>query len=221
MALWDHYDGRVRINGLWHKLCARKAATWCRRIVLQDDVVIQSQAEADVPTKVVSRNLMTVVPQKQTIWITDPENKQPLNGLLVSRTLIPSRETDVPVRVLNITDKPIKLKANTLIANLQQGTVLSETTDSSTDQVALSPLDELVSRIGSSVSMDCRLQLSKQLQKYRAAFSIGERDIGITNMATHTIDTGNGRPVRQAMRRHPPSHEVQYDSKSMSCYSRG
>jgi len=75
MALWDHYEGRVRINGLWHKLCAGKAATWCRRVVLQDDVVIQPQAEADVPKKVVFRDLMAVLPQKQTTWITDPENR--------------------------------------------------------------------------------------------------------------------------------------------------
>jgi len=125
----------------------------------------------------------------------------------VSRTLIPNREKDVPVCVLNISDKAIKLKANTLIANLQQGTVLSETIDSDTEQVALSPLDEIVSRIDPSVPMDCRLELSKLLQKYRVAFSLDERDIGVTNMATHTIDTGNGRPVRQAMRRHPPAHE--------------
>jgi len=197
----------VRLNGNWHQLCAGQAAVWCRRVLLQEDVVIQPRSEADVATKVVFRDLLSVIPQKQSVWITDPENKQLRNGLLISRTLVPNQEINVPVRVLNVTDKPIKLKADTMIANLQQGTVLAEPEDSSTGLIVPSPLDQIVDGVDSSVENRYRRELRQLLQKYQVAFSVTEQDVGRTNMATHCIDTGNGRPVRQALRRHPPAHE--------------
>jgi hypothetical protein len=41
---------------------------------------------------------------------------------------------------------------------------------------------------------------------YSDAFSQSEFDIGRTKLIPHTIDTGNNRPVRQQLRRHPRAH---------------
>jgi len=44
------------------------------------------------------------------------------------------------------------------------------------------------------------------LFRYRSIISTGEHDIGRTNLVEHRIDTGEHRPIRQALRRHPFRH---------------
>ena len=43
--------------------------------------------------------------------------------------------------------------------------------------------------------------------KFKQTFSKGEKDLGHKHLATHRIDTGDSRPARQQLRRHPPLHE--------------
>ena len=44
------------------------------------------------------------------------------------------------------------------------------------------------------------------IKSYEDIFSQGEYDIGRTHLVEHTIDTGDNRPIRQALRRHPIQH---------------
>jgi hypothetical protein len=44
------------------------------------------------------------------------------------------------------------------------------------------------------------------IQKNASLFSKSEFDIGRTNLVQHRIDTGNNRPFKQALRRHPIAH---------------
>jgi transposase InsO family protein len=206
-ALWDHHKRKVRLNGVWHKLCAGKAAVWCRRVLLQEDIVIQPRTEVDLPTKVVFRDLTTAKQPSQSVWITERDSKQIAQGLLVSRTVIPAREADVPVRVLNITDNPITVRAGTVVANLQPGTLLDDSQSPSTEQAENAPIEEIVDHVDSSVPDACRQCLRELLMKYRIAFSLSEHDMGRTTATMHSIDTGDGRPIRQPLRRHPPAHE--------------
>ena len=41
------------------------------------------------------------------------------------------------------------------------------------------------------------------LQKYLAAFSASDTDLGLTQLMEHTIDTGEAKPVKQPQRRAP------------------
>ena len=45
-----------------------------------------------------------------------------------------------------------------------------------------------------------------RLRSLLKVFSNGENDLGWTDLVTHTIDTGVSKPVRQPLRRHPPTH---------------
>jgi len=44
------------------------------------------------------------------------------------------------------------------------------------------------------------------LYKYDDVFSKGEFYVGRTHLITHHIDTGQNRPVRQPLRRHPNAY---------------
>ena len=49
------------------------------------------------------------------------------------------------------------------------------------------------------------------VREYEQVFSRDEFDIGRTNLIPHRIDTGDNRPFRQALRRHPLVHEQYID----------
>ena len=66
---------------------------------------------------------------------------------------------------------------------------------------------DLVNRVDKSVNPDDRRRLLELLKEYSGAFSQGENDLGRTDVVTHNIDTGDGRPIRQAWRRHPPLNQ--------------
>lgn len=44
------------------------------------------------------------------------------------------------------------------------------------------------------------------IRDYASAFSKDEYDMGRTRVLQHTIDTGDNRPVREPLRRHPQAH---------------
>ena len=51
-----------------------------------------------------------------------------------------------------------------------------------------------------------RLQAIDLICGYAHIFSKDEFDLGRTHLITHNIDTGNAKPIRQSLRRHPLSH---------------
>ena len=67
-------------------------------------------------------------------------------------------------------------------------------------------IGDLVDRVDESVSLETRNQLRNLLEKYSSIISTGETDLGRTGVVQHEIDTGDARPIRQALRRHPPAH---------------
>ena len=48
--------------------------------------------------------------------------------------------------------------------------------------------------------------LSQLIDKFEDVFSRGDYDLGSTDIVQHTIDTGDHKPIRQPLRRHPLPH---------------
>ena len=63
------------------------------------------------------------------------EAKEIETGLCSSRTIIPDQCNDIPVRILNVMDKPVSLKAGSILSELDKVEVIEsrchpmETTD--------------------------------------------------------------------------------------------
>jgi hypothetical protein len=53
---------------------------------------------------------------------------------------------------------------------------------------------------------DQRRRIGDLLWRYEAVFSTSEFDLGYTDILKHKIDTGNARPIREPLRRHPLPH---------------
>jgi len=57
-------------------------------------------------------------------------------------------------------------------------------------------LQQMVASVGSSVGRREREQLADLLDEFSDTFSMGENDLGWTDIVTHAIDTRDSKPVR-------------------------
>ena len=110
--------------------------SWYRRVVLQEDVVTPARSEAVVPTKMQFRKIPNEFENKN--WSTELTHIK--DGLHVTRTLIPKNSwVNIPVRVMNVKEKPITLKSNEVMSYLQEvevidGDVLNSSVNAQVDE---------------------------------------------------------------------------------------
>ena len=225
-AIWNFRTGKIQLDNFIHELQDRGPSRWCRRVILQQDCVVPPRSEVDVPTCVVYNDLSQRYPEGMTQqWTTQAHAAR--SGLQVSRTLMPDADEDVPVRVLNIRQQPITLQTGTVISDLDlvdicdtadEGNVaIDEVSETQEDPV----LVEMVNRVDDSVSASDRQRLLELLTEYSSTFSRGETDLGWTDIVTHSIDTGDSKPVRQSLRRHPPVHQEAIKQQISSMLEQG
>ena len=79
----------------------------------------------------------------------------------------------------------------------------------------------MVSRVSRNLTDPTRNRLRQLLRKYNYVFSKNENDHGWTDLVTHNIDTGDSRPIRQQLRRHPPAHQEEIDKQVSDFLKRG
>jgi len=209
-ASWDFVNHKVTLNGQVHNLTMkRERDVRCRRVAVEGEVVIPPESQIDIPTKVVYNSVRTGFgDEPPQVWSTEPHEIK--EGLLVARTVLPDRPENLPVRVMNVTKEPIKLKKGTVIGNLDPIELVEDRPTNANERLqppVTDPIiDEMMNRVDGSVPQHARDQLRKLLEKYSSVFSRGEWDRGWTDIVTHGIDTGSHPPIRQQMRRYPPLH---------------
>jgi transposase InsO family protein len=207
-AVWNFEKGTVQLNGKSFKLYSRKPQGYCRRIIIDEAAVVPPLTESELSTIVMYDHISGRRLGADQAWMT--EIAEPVTGLLVSRTLVPSRPVDVPVRVMNITKDPIKLPSGTVLTTLQPVQPIEKSDETQTRVTAEQEeiLRSLVGQVDTGIPAETKEQLLKILSEYRDAFSFNENDIGRTNIIRHSIDTGDAKPVRQPLRRQPPAHQA-------------
>jgi len=213
---WEFDNSRIKIGQKYYKLKCRSNGTWCRRVVLHGNVVIPSRSEVDLPTTVVLRRLTDDVHTDGVEWGTEPQLLVP--GVHVSRTIISgNRLSDIPVRAMNVRSEDVVLKAGTNVADLNPVTVLSTfPTVPESQLMDGKPREEkdevpqfirdLIEKVDGSVPESTVQVLTEILLKHVDVFSKSEGDLGLSNLITHCIDTGDAKPIRQPLRRYPPAH---------------
>jgi len=215
---WDFGGNRVHIRGKKYDLQRMSQnAQWCRRVTLQEDVVVPARSEIDLPTKVVSRDLRGII-EDEAQWGTGPSVLQ--RGIYVSGTLVPQdRFRDVPIRILNTTHDPvclyadrnvIQLHAVTVVCSLElreEATLQCRSTKETTQQERVPEfIHKLLDDVHPSVPESIVLKLEELLTSYQDVISTSALDLGRTDIVKHHIDTGGAPPFRQPLRRFPPAH---------------
>ena len=118
-------------------------------------------------------------------------------------------------RVINTTYEPRMITKDTYLGVLSPVCTLEDTDDSvdiPINNVSSEPASQLlVDALPSELSDQQRQSATALIRSYEDVFSQGEYDIGRTHLVEHGIDTGDHRPIRQPLRRHPITHlEVIY-----------
>src|SRR5271163_271741 len=168
--------------------------------MLQTDVEIPAKSQTVVPAKYQLRGL---IDDSCGNWITEAAETQ--DGLWVARIALPDRDENLPVLILNTNDEKLWLKKGSELAEAVVAQVEDSTEVKSVDG-CFTHVDPLVEDATDKLGVEERQQLKEIVRSYSDVFSSGEYDLGQTDLARHEINTGDAKPVKQALRRQPFAH---------------
>jgi transposase InsO family protein len=206
-AAWNFQTDELQIDDSVFPLISTPSAQCVKRVVSQTETRIEPWSQADLPAKVVYHNPFVKSADDPTAWTTEPA--EPCAGLHVACTIVPNRNQDVPIRVMNLRQYSITVPAGTVLSELAplEGCQPFDDPTAGTAVPDVSNLQRLVEDADSSLSETQSERLRTLLEEFQDVFSRSEFDLGSTDAVTHSIDTGLNRPVKQQMHRHPFAYD--------------
>ncbi|GBO24268.1 Retrovirus-related Pol polyprotein from transposon 297 [Araneus ventricosus] len=139
------------------------------------------------------------VPGQFRYAVTNFPNQAPQKGVLVAATLVDLEMEVIPVRVLNLKNKPKILDKGDVIATCEPVVdIVARPQEFSGAQHLQSTLENL-----QILNEEQRTAVKKLLNEFQDLFSTCDADVGRCNMTQHRINTGNHPPIKQYPRRLP------------------
>ncbi|GBN91988.1 Retrovirus-related Pol polyprotein from transposon 412 [Araneus ventricosus] len=131
--------------------------------------------------------------------VTDFPSQVSQKGVLVAATLVDLEMEVIPVRVLNLNNKPKILNKGDVIATCEPVVdIVARPQGFSGAQHLQSTLENL-----QILNEEQRIGVRKLLNEFQDLFSICDADVGRCNMTQHRINTGDHPPIKQYPRRLP------------------
>jgi len=209
-GVWDFANRTLYVDGEAVMLHFQKTAILCRRVYVQQDLVISPRQQIDVPIRSTVNNISV---SESDDWLL--ERKQLRPDVLVARTVLLDQHRDIAVRVVNTTPEPQELRREVCLGSLEaievceQSKVNNNTgvpSACSMNSTSSHTVTEMLRSLPDELTREQRDTVTAVLCEYEDVFSKGEFDVGCTSVIEHRIDTGQHRPVRQALRRHPVAY---------------
>ena len=144
------------------------------------------------------------------VWLVE-ETVGKNEHIAVARAIVKPTSASIPVSVVNISDEPVTLYAGMVVASMQpieppaEVGSISNVEAEGVDEEKQQMLWQLVEECGSELSSGERDVFYHLLLTYADVFASSTSDLGRTDKLHHSINTGNSPPVRQPVRRIPPS----------------
>ena len=207
-AVWDFEQNSLTIKGVTIPLETREKRATCCRIYAVEDTQIPPNTEMNVPVKLVHHSVRSL----KTDWLVTP--KALANNVYMARVLLPDESDRAAIRVLNISDKPFVLNSKNLVGNaiaaetVEDKTAINSFCNTVADKVVTdySFLQPVFGSLPDDLDPRERSNIIDFLKDYQDIFSRHEYDLGRTDLLTHHIDTGDAKPFRQPLRRHPQKY---------------
>ena len=112
---WNFGPGSIAIAGQNFSLVSRPAAeTMCRRILVQEDVTVPPKSEQILWGQYSLFGRVSAAESSKT-WVLEP--CEITRGVFVASAVMPGRIEDLPIYVLNVTDKPVLLRRGCEVAD--------------------------------------------------------------------------------------------------------
>ncbi|GBL62122.1 hypothetical protein AVEN_63886-1, partial [Araneus ventricosus] len=140
--------------------------------------------------------------------VTDFPSQVSQKGVLVAAALVDLEREAIPVRVLNLNNKPKILNEGAVIATCEPVVdIVVRPQEFSGEQHLPSSLDNL-----EILDEGQRTVVRKLLKEFQNLFSICDADVGRCNMTQHRINTGDHPPIKQYPRRLPLARKEEADN---------
>jgi hypothetical protein len=118
------------------------------------------------------------------------------------------------VRILNSSGRAISLRKGSTITELETVNIVEPEQDAASlprEDSSDRWKEDLIRDSDSDVGEDMREEIRDILGEFSDCFSKTEFDLGRTTLVKHRVDTGDSRPVRQALRRQPLTYLPEID----------
>jgi len=199
--VWDFAKDILLVNGVVFPLIPGEKTGMCRRVVATERVTVPAQSQAIVAGRVEMNRMASE--SGGGVWTTEVSELK--NGVNVARAILPERLNSLPILVLNCSDEPCEINAETILTELSLAQCTEQTEDKTlkVGGQSYAHLSRLLEGLDTGVSDAQRAELMNTLREYADVFSTGELDLGETSLAAHRIDTGDSMPMRQTLKRQP------------------
>jgi len=132
------------------------------------------------------------------------------NRLLMPKALVSLQQSSVTVALLNTSNEAIRVPVGTTVGELHKVDKISKRLDQpapnkldKSPKVVPNHLQSLIDGAKDNLSVEQLEQVSEVVAEYEDVFVGVDGKIGQTDLVTHSIDTGDARPVRLPARRLP------------------
>ena len=162
----------------------------CSRIAILDTVEVPPECEIIVKGRPLDR-----VDSNSTGVVEATESFIGRSGLLIAKALVCPEFGTIPLRIMNLSDEPLRLYKNTVAALYEpveigkHETVNSLSTDTTSPDDSYSHVEELLGKSSSNLNESQIDSLRLLLYEYKDQFSKSSHDLGCTNLVEHTIKT--------------------------------
>ena len=193
------------------------------QVKVANNITISPGEELIVPGKLVQR-----CKQSSCGIVEASENFVANHSILVGRSLVNPSNRLVPVRMMNLGSEPKTLYQDTVVGTFHPvvdiDTEPTSQTEESCNQVKLNLpayLEELYERSSQHLSKSEQQKLKIFLIEFQNVFAKGDDDLGKTGLVKHSIDTGNGKPIRQPIRRLPIHQRAEEEKQVKEMLKKG
>jgi len=201
--IWDFAKDILLVNGVVFLLIPGEKGGMCRRVVATEKVIVPARSQAIVPGRVEMIRMSS--DSDGGVWTTDVSELR--NGVNVARAILPESLNDLHILVLNCSDEPCEINAETMLTELSLAQCAEQAENETlTKEVcgqSYAHLSKLLDGLDAGVSDAQRVELVIILREFADVFSTGELDLGETSLAAHRIDTGDAMLMRQTLRGQP------------------
>ena len=174
-------------------------STQVARILVSQPVSIAPESETFLTAH-------TNYPLYKDLNMIEPFSSNQKKGLLVARSLI-NNEGESKISVLNLTDKPIKLKTGDILGNACPVTENCHENETIRDNSEIRQLPEhlqpLVDELSPELSSEEKQQFTDLISEYQDIFMGPDKKLGQTDLAYHKIEVGNAKPIKIPPRKCP------------------
>jgi len=197
--IWDF----AKVNGVVFSLIPGDKTRMCCRVVATEKVIVPARSQAIVLGRVEMNRMSS--DSRGGVWTTEVSELR--NGVNRARAILPERLDDLPILVLNCSDEPCEINAETILTELSLAKCAEQTDNEAltmqTGEQSYAHLRKLLEGIETGVTEQQRAELVSTLRENADVFSTEELDLGETPQAAHQIDTEDAMPMRQTLRRQP------------------